>query len=98
MNINIQSLDFTASTELNEFVNEKVSRLGRYLDNIISYDITLKLEKSATRENKIADIRLVIPGNDLLASAQADSFEKATAEAVEALERQIEKLKSKSAY
>ncbi len=98
MNINIQSLDFTSSDALNGYVTEKVSRLERYLDSIISTEITLRLDKSSTQQNKIADIRLVIPGNDLLASSQAESFEKATAEAVEALERQIEKLKSKNSY
>lgn len=98
MNINIQTLDFTAKDDLNEFVKEKVARLGRYLDNIISYEITLRIDKSATNDNKISDIRLVIPGNDLLASSRAESFEKATAQAVEALEKQIEKRKSKDSY
>ncbi len=95
MNINIQSLDFTAKEELHEFVKEKVARLGRYLDTIISYEITLRIDKSETNDNKITDIRLVIPGNDLLASSRASSFEKATSQAIEALERQIEKRKTK---
>jgi ribosomal subunit interface protein len=98
MNINIQTLDFNAKEELNEFVKEKVARLGRYLDNIISYEITLRIDKSETNDNKIADIRLVVPGNDLLASSRAASFEKATAQAIEALERQIEKRKTKEGY
>ena len=98
MNINIQTLDFTAKDELNEFIKEKVARLGRYLDKIISYEITLRVEKSETNDNKIADIRMLVAVNDLLASSRASSFEKATAEAIEALERQIEKRKTKEGY
>jgi len=98
MKVNIQSIDFKASDDLIAYAEKKVARLSRYLDNIISCDITLKLDNAGTRENKIADIRLVIPGNDLLASNQTHSFEAAVSVAAEALERQIEKYKTKSAF
>ncbi|MFZ4056908.1 MAG: ribosome hibernation-promoting factor, HPF/YfiA family [Ferruginibacter sp.] len=96
MNINIQSLDFTAKEDLLSFVNQKVSKLSHYYDKIISSEVCLSLDKSNAGDNKVCDIRLVIPGNDLIAKAQCKSFEEATSEAYEALMRQIEKRKSRS--
>ncbi len=66
-----------------------------FSDRIIESRVLLKLDKSDTKENKISEIKLIIPGNDLFASKQAKSFEEATTKAVEALRRQIEEWKTK---
>ncbi len=95
MNIKIKTLGFIAKQELTNFVNEKVKKFAHLYDKIISSEVSFSLDKSGTNENKVCDIRLVIPGNDLLSSAQCKTFEEATAQAVEALERQIEKRKTK---
>ena len=95
MNIKIKTLGFTAKQELTDFVNEKVKKFSYLYDKIISSEVSFSLDKSDTNENKVCDIRLIIPGNDLLAGAQCKTFEEATAQAVEALERQIEKKRTK---
>jgi putative sigma-54 modulation protein len=95
MNINIQSLDFTARPELDSFVREKVTALSRLKGDIIRGDIALRLDKSDTDENKICEIRLSIPGNDLFAKRNAKSFEEATKMAISALEKQIMKKKDR---
>ena len=46
-------------------------------------------------ENKIAEIKLSIPGNNLFAKKQCKTFEEATDSVVEALRRQIRKKKGK---
>jgi putative sigma-54 modulation protein len=92
---NIQSIGFTASEELITFINERTAKLGHYLESILSSEVCLSTDKSDTKENKVCDIRLVIPGNDLLASAQCKSFEEATTKAADALMKQIEKHKTK---
>ena len=70
MKITIQSKDFTAKPILTDFIKEKTEKLFRLYDKIISCEVLLKIDKSETKGNKICDIRLVIPGNDLLAGAQ----------------------------
>jgi putative sigma-54 modulation protein len=57
--------------------------------------VTLKVENTDTPENKIAEIRLLIRGNDLYAKKQSKTFEEATDTAVEALRRQLTKHKDK---
>lgn len=93
MNINIQSVHFKADQALEQFITKKVEKLGKQLDGIIGCDVTLKLESPEKPNNKIADIRLKIKGNDLLASKQSGTFEEATDMAVDALKKQIDKSK-----
>jgi ribosomal subunit interface protein len=95
MTTNIQSIGFTASEALIIFVNEKTARLGQFLESIISSEVALSLDNAESGENKVCNIRLVIPGNDLLASARCKSFEEATAQATDALIKQIDKHKTK---
>jgi len=95
MTTNIQSVGFTASEELTVFIKERTAKLGQFLETIISSEVCLSTDKSLTKENKVCDIRLVIPGNDLMASAQCKSFEEATVKAADALVKQIDKHKTK---
>jgi len=63
--------------------------------NIVLAEVTLRLDKAQTNENKIAEIRLEVPGNNLFAKKQSKTFEEAADTAVEALQRQLKKYKDK---
>lgn len=95
MNITIHSVHFKADKKLEDFVNEKVSKLENYFEGVISTEVTLRLDKNLTTGNKVAEIRINIPGNDLFAKKQAASFEQATDTAVDALRKQITRHKEK---
>ena len=95
MKINIQSIAFKLRNEVTGFIQHKVKKLTRIYKEIIGIEISLKVEKSGTRDNKICSIRLIIPGYDMLSAARCRTFEAATSQAVEALARQIEKRKTK---
>ncbi len=95
MTIKIQSVHFDADKKLLTHVEEKVGKLNTYYDAIISSDVTLKIDKSSSTDNKVAEIRLQIPGNDLFAKRQCRTFEEAADTAVQALKQQIKKHKEK---
>ncbi|MBN1988330.1 MAG: ribosome-associated translation inhibitor RaiA [Bacteroidales bacterium] len=95
MNVKIQSIKFDADKKLIDFVNNKVTKLDRFYDNILSAEVFLRLENSQDLENKIAEIRLDIPGNDLFAERKCKTFEEAIDECVDALKRQVDKHKEK---
>ena len=44
---------------------------------LLSAEVTLSVDKPESMNNKVADIRIVVKGNDLYASKRADSFEEA---------------------
>ena len=73
-----------------------MGKLTRYYEGIIESEVFLKLDKSITHENKVAEIKLHIPGNDLFVKKQCESFESAVDKAIEALSAQVKKHKEKS--
>lgn len=95
MTINVQSVHFNADRKLLDFINEKVSKLNTFYDGIINSEITLRLDKSSTSENKISEIKMLGKGQEFFAKKQCASFEEATDLACEALKTQIKKHKTK---
>ena len=95
MQINIKSVHFKADKQLENFITERLQKIGKHHENIIGSDVILKVENTDKPENKITDIRLKIKGNDLHSSKQCKTFEEATDSAVEALRRQLKKVKTK---
>jgi putative sigma-54 modulation protein len=96
MKINIQTIDFNPRQDLLDLVDEKVGKLGRFSDRIIECKVLLRVEKSDKRDNKITELRAVIPGNDIFVKKQYESFEEGIQKATEALERQIKEWKEKN--
>jgi ribosomal subunit interface protein len=95
MKVHIQTLDFTPRQSLLDLVNEKVGKLEKFSDRIIESRVVLRVEKSDKRDNKVCEVRVVIPGNDLFAKKQSESFEEALQKVTESLERQIKDWKEK---
>jgi putative sigma-54 modulation protein len=95
MKVKIHSIHFDADQKLINFVQEKVDKLDHYFDQIIDGEVFLKIDNADNNENKIAEIKLSIPGNNLFAKKQCKTFEEATDSVVDALRRQIRKKKGK---
>lgn len=93
----INAIHFETSERLEQFIQKKVDRLYRRFDWILAVEVTLKVVKPETSLNKEAGILIQVPNSpDLFASKTADTFEEAVDLCLEALERQIEKIKDKN--
>jgi len=95
MKITVQSIRFTADRRLLDFIQKKADKLDTYYDHIISGEVYLKLENVEDEANKITEIKLMLPGNQIFAKEQCKTFEEATDLAIESLRKQIEKHKQK---
>lgn len=95
MDFKVNTVHFTADEKLVDFIHEKVKKLALMYDNIIASEIYLRLDKNEEKENKIAEVKLLLPGNELFAKKQCKSFEEAADLAVQALKKQVEKHKAK---
>ena len=95
MNTTINAVKFMADEKLEKFVNEKVAKLDRLIDNATKCEVNLKLDKPETDNNKIAELSLNLPGQTLFNSKQADTFEEAVAQCVDSMKGQIEKYKER---
>jgi putative sigma-54 modulation protein len=95
MKLKVKSVHFDADQKLLTFIQEKVDKLEHFYEDILTGEVSLRVENSQDAENKYVQIRLNVPGNDLVAKEQCKTFEEATDLAVEALKKQILKHKDK---
>ena len=95
MQIKIHSIHFDADGKLEAFIENKINKLANFFDQIISAEVFLRLQKNDKKENKIVEIKLMIPGNDLFAKKQSKTFEEATDIAIDALKTQIKRKKER---
>ena len=96
MKVMINSVHFKADQKLEDFITQKVEKLCAKHSDVISAEVALKLDNTDTPENKIADIRLVLRGDDLFASKQSKTFEESVDTSIDALKKQLEKYKGKT--
>ena len=95
MNITINSVKFKADEKLEKFVNDKVAKIERLVDNATKCEVTLKVDKPESDNNKIAEISLTLPGQTLFNSKQANTFEEAVSDCVDTMKVQIDKYKER---
>lgn len=95
MKVVLNAVKFTPDEKLQNFVNDKVGKIERLLPEALQADVSLKVDKPESNNNKIAEIRLVVRGKDLFVTKQADSFEEAVMLSIDALKTQIDKFKEK---
>lgn len=95
MKIGIQSIHFNADDNLLAFINKKTDKLSSFFDQIIGADVYLRLDRVSGETNKIAQIKLLVPGITLFAKEQCKTFEEATDRALESLRKQIHRYKKK---
>ena len=95
MDIRVNTVHFTADQKLIDHINKKVSKLGQFFDRIVGAEVFLRLENVTDDENKIAEVKLLIPGNELFVKKQSKTFEDAVNKAIDSLNRQVTKYKEK---
>ncbi|PLX23828.1 MAG: ribosomal subunit interface protein [Salinivirgaceae bacterium] len=95
MDLKIHSIKFDADQKLIQFIESKVTKLEKLFENIIETEVFLRLDKNQNTENKLVEMKISIPGNELFAKKQCKTFEEAADQSVEALRRQIKKHKEK---
>ena len=96
MKTNIQSIHFDADKKLIDHIEAKVGKLKTFHEAIISSSVILRLEKGDDNNNKIAEIKLNAPGQELFAKKQCSTFEEAVDTACDAIKTQIIKHKEKN--
>ena len=95
MKLQIHSIRFDADDKLIDLIKKKLIKLETFYDRIIDGEVFLRIENDESRINKIIEIKLNIPGDQLFAKERARSFEIGADEATDALRRQIKKFKEK---
>jgi len=96
MEVQIQSVKFDAGKQLLEFIQKKMDRLDRFVDERASgAEVVLRLDPDSEKGNKVVVISLRVPGGDIRVEERAFTFEEAIDNAMDIIKRQIEKAKAK---
>jgi putative sigma-54 modulation protein len=95
MKVFTQSVNFKADIELVKFIEKKVEGLEKFHDKIVDAEVFMKVQKTSDKENKITEIKINIPGNELIVKKTTKTFEEGVSLGVESLKRQLKKSKEK---
>jgi putative sigma-54 modulation protein len=95
MKMNIQSVGLTPRESLVDLLQEKLDTLDRFSDRIMEAKVTLKVDKADDRQNKILEVRLVVPGNDIFVKKQGSTFEELVPKVTETLQREVKEWKER---
>jgi len=95
MRVHIESVQFKADSKLIDYTEKKLKKLDIYFDRIIDSKVTFRLENSGQIRDKIAEVRLKVPGATLFAKETNKTFEASIDESADNLKRQLSKYKEK---
>ena len=95
MKISVQSVNFNISQDLVNYIEKKVNNLEKFLDHIIGAEVYLKVQSTSDKENKLVDIKVKLPGLDIVAKKQSKTFEEAVSLCADSVKRQLVKRKEK---
>lgn len=95
MEVSVNAVKFKPTEALLDFVDKKMKKVETLFPQAIKAEVTMKVDKDHDVNNKIAEVRIVIAGDDMYASKQCDTFEEAIDLCVDAIKKQIDKVKDK---
>lgn len=94
MEIIVQFVKMPTSESMEAFVTNRLEKLAKKYEWIISASVFYKIENDPTGKGKICEIKLSLPGPIIFAGSNETSFEAATDETIRDLEKQLEKRKA----
>lgn len=91
MIIDIQYIQMPTSKSMTSIIKQKLEKLTKKYNWIISANIFLKSENDSKGNGKICEIQLGVPGLRLFAKSNENNFEKVVVETIHDLEKQLKK-------
>lgn len=76
MKIKVQSIGLTPHAPLEEYLEKKINKLETFYDKIHGCQVFLKVENSSEKDNKTTEVKLEVPGDDIVVKKTSSSFEE----------------------
>lgn len=95
MKIRFHLVNITADSKLLNFVQTKLNKLDVFYNRILHADAFFRVEPSSHKGNKLVEIKLRVPGKELMVKKHSQTFEGAIDQAKEALKKALIKYKDK---
>lgn len=94
MIVRTHAIHFHPQQKLIAFIQEHIDKLETFYSHFQKSEVFLRVTNNPIK-NKTVEIRLDLPGQQLFASREAESFEAATIGAITSLKSQLKRFKEK---
>lgn len=95
MQVITETVQFKADQKLLDYTEKRLAKLEQYFERIVEARVFLKLENAGQVKDKVAEVRLNVPGQTLFATGTDKTFEAAVDQAASSLRRQLARYKEK---
>lgn len=95
MKVNVHAVNFTVDRKLVGYVQDRLNKLEKYYDKVVYSDVFFKLDNNGEKVNKIAELKINVPGDEFIVKKQCKTFEEAVELAADSMERLLVKRKQK---
>jgi putative sigma-54 modulation protein len=95
MKVKVQAVDFKIDQKLLDFVQKKMDKLDQFYDKIIDGVVYLKLGSKSEKENKLSEIKIMVPGDEMVVKKKGKSFEESIDLCADSLKRMLRKKNEK---
>lgn len=95
MHVNFQSVNYTADIKLVEFTQKRIEKISQFYDQIVDVYVYTKVENSSDKINKFAELKIGIPGDDVIVKKVGKTFEEAINNSADSAERILKRRKEK---
>ncbi len=95
MKLTIKAVNFDMAEKLEKYIDKKTKRYEKLLGESGELEVRMDVIKRETALNKETKVRILGLGQDLFASEVCDTFEQGLDQSLDAISRQLERLKEK---
>ena len=94
-NVNFRAVNYTADVTLKEFAEQRLEKLTTFYNQIIEMHCFTKVENTSDKINKWAELKIKIPGENVVVKKTCKTFEAAIDSAADSAERILKRRKEK---
>ena len=95
INVHFQSVNYKADKKLKEFAKKRIEKLSLFYNQIIEVYVFTKVENNSDGTNKWTELKIGIPGDDIVVKKISKSFEESINSAADSAERILKRRKEK---
>ena len=93
--MHFRAVNYKADIKLKEFAKKRIEKLSLFHNQIIEVFVFTKVENNSDGINKWAELKIAIPGDDIIVKKQCRTFEEAIHTAAQSAERILKRRKEK---
>lgn len=93
--MHFRAVNYKADIKLKEFAKKRIEKLSLFHNQIIEVFVFTKVQNSSDGVNKWAELKIGVPGDDIVVKKITKSFEESINSAAESAERILKRRKEK---